>query len=256
MCWRPQHYRPWHPRRRGGGPRRPSVQTRERGLGCDASSGVGGQGSHKRGNQYNRGGPPRRRPYWRRYYSGPPRNHQDGDGEEQPNAEEVGQNSDQRSHRRGPQRSYRRFYRPRRSYNKLQGDQQVEIHVNVVEAREHAPAIVGDCIGTLPSISPADMRDLQKSDDFLQRVIWHRNLGRHPDMLERSGESKATLALLAMGQRIVEHDGVLYRHITTPDGIRREQLLLPSCLEETTLRGLHDGAGHQGVERTEALVRE
>ena len=75
-------------------------------------------------------------------------------------------------------------------------------------------------------------------------------------MLERSDESKAALALLAMGQRIVEHDGALYRHITTPGGIQREQLLLPSCLKETTLRGLHDEAGHQGVERTEALVRE
>ena len=131
-----------------------------------------------------------------------------------------------------------------------------EIHVNVMEAREHAPAIVGDSIGTLPSISPADMRELQKSDDVLQRVIWYRNRGRHPDPRERSEESKATLALLAMGQRIVEHDGVLYRHITTPDGIRREQLLLPSCLKDKILRGLHDEAGHQGVERTEALVRE
>ena len=42
-----------------------------------------------------------------------------------------------------------------------------EIRVNAVEAREQAPAIVGDSIGTLPSISPADMRDLQKSDDVL-----------------------------------------------------------------------------------------
>ena len=40
-----------------------------------------------------------------------------------------------------------------------------KIHVNVVEAREHAPAIVGDSIGTLPSISPANMRELQKSDN-------------------------------------------------------------------------------------------
>ena len=101
-----------------------------------------------------------------------------------------------------------------------------------MEAREQAPAIVGDSIGTLPSISLADMRELQKSDDVLQRVIWYRNRGRHLDMLERSDESKATLAFLAMGQRIVEHGGMLYRHIT-PDGIRREQLLLPSCLKET-----------------------
>ena len=69
-------------------------------------------------------------------------------------------------------------------------------------------------------------------------------------MRERSDEFKATLALLAMGQRIVEHDSMLYRHITTPDGIRHEQLLLSSCLKETTVRGLHDEAGHQGVERT------
>ena len=88
-----------------------------------------------------------------------------------------------------------------------------EIHVNVVEAREQAPAIVDDSIGTLPSISLADMRELQKTDDVLQRVIWYRHRGRHPDMRERSDESKATLALL--GQRIVEHDGVPYRHITT-----------------------------------------
>ena len=71
------------------------------------------------------------------------------------------------------------------------------------------------------------------SDDVMKRVIW-----------------------LAMGQRLIEHDGVLYRHITTPAGIQREQLLLPSCLHDKTLHGLHDEAGHQVVERTEALVRE
>ena len=93
-----------------------------------------------------------------------------------------------------------------------------EIRVNAVEAREQAPAIMSDSIGTVPSISPADTRELQKSDDVLQHIIWYRNRGRHPDIRERSDESKAALALLAMGQRIVEHDGVLYRHVTTPGG--------------------------------------
>ena len=96
--------------------------------------------------------------------------------------------------------------------------QPAEIRDNAVEAREQAPAIMSDSIGTVPSISPADTRELQKSDDVLQRVIWYRNRGRHPDIRERSDESKAALALLAMGQRIVEHDGVLYRHVTTPGG--------------------------------------
>ena len=85
---------------------RPSSQTREGGLSDDACSREGGHGSQRGGNQYNRGGPPRCRQYWRRYYSDSPRNHQDGDGEEQPNAEEVGQNNDQWSQRRRPQRFY------------------------------------------------------------------------------------------------------------------------------------------------------
>ena len=94
-----------------------------------------------------------------------------------------------------------------------------EIHVNVMEAREHAPAIVGDSIGTLPSISPADMRELQKSDDVLQRVIWYRNRGRHPDPRERSDESKARHDRharelpLAAGERVyLRKHGVLGRN--------------------------------------------
>ena len=94
-----------------------------------------------------------------------------------------------------------------------------EIHVNVVEAREHAPAIVGDSIGTLPSISPVDMRELQKSDDGLQRVIWYRHRGRHRDMRERSEKPKARHDRhahelpLAAGERVyLRKHGVLGRN--------------------------------------------
>ena len=38
-----RHYRPWHPRRSGGGPRRPSSQPREGGLRGDENSGEGGR---------------------------------------------------------------------------------------------------------------------------------------------------------------------------------------------------------------------
>ena len=94
-----------------------------------------------------------------------------------------------------------------------------EIHVNGMEAREHAPTIVGDSIGALPSISPADMRELQKSHDVLQRVIWYRNRGRYPDMRERSDESKARHGRharelpLAAGERVyLRKHGVLGRN--------------------------------------------
>ena len=128
--------------------------------------------------------------------------------------------------------------------------------VNVLEANGPDAVAEDEALGVLPSISRADMRTHQQNDDVLRRVIWFRRQGRRPDDKERPQESKATLALLAMGDKLVERDGVLHRRITTPAGLQRHQLLLPTILRERTLRGLHDEAGHQGCERTEALVRE
>ena len=34
-----------------------------------------------------------------------------------------------------------------------------------------------------------------------------------------------------------------------------DQLLLPRCLQDSVLESLHNKQGHQGVERTEKLVR-
>ena len=128
--------------------------------------------------------------------------------------------------------------------------------INVLEAGID-PDMVGDgATGTLPSISPADMRAHQEADETLRHVLRYHRLGRRPDATERRGEAKATLALLALGDKLIEREGVLYRRITTPAGIQRDQLLLPATLRERTLRGLHDEAGHQGIERTEAMVRE
>ena len=139
-----------HPRRRGGGPRRPPSQIKEGGQSSDESSGEGGQGSQRGGNQYNRGGPPRRRPYWRRYYSGPLYNHQDGDGKEQPNAEEVGQISDQRSQRRGPQRFCRRFYRSRHSDNKPQVVMRMDHPYNRATRSDISVSSTSSCSQTQP----------------------------------------------------------------------------------------------------------
>ena len=102
-----------------------------------------------------------------------------------------------------------------------------------------------EVLQALPTISPINLKKYQQDDDVLQQVIWFRNLGRRPDDNERRGEAKAKLALLALGHKLVERDGV-----------QVDQLLLPACLRERTLRGLHDEAGHQGSECTEALVRE
>ena len=77
----------------------------------------------------------------------------------------------------------------------------------------------------------------QEADEVLRHVLRYHILGRRPDAMERRGEAKATLALLAMGDKLIEREGVLYRRITKPAGIQRDQLLLPATLRERTLRG-------------------
>ena len=49
---------------------------------------------------------------------------------------------------------------------------------------------------------------------------------------------------------------MLYRRITGKDGQTRLCVLLPICLRNQVLHYLHDLAGHQAGERTEALLRE
>ena len=61
--------------------------------------------------------------------------------------------------------------------------------------------------------------------------------------------------LLRQWKNISKRDGVLYRTVATSMGDSIQQLLLPGCLKQTVLRALHDDAGHQGLERTESLVR-
>ena len=107
----------------------------------------------------------------------------------------------------------------------------------------------------LPSISSVDMIELQASDPTIARLTWYLNDGRKPDCAERVNETALTLTLLRQWKNIRKRDGVLYRTVTTSMGDSIQQLLLPGCLKQTLLRALHDDSGHQGLERTESLVR-
>ena len=109
--------------------------------------------------------------------------------------------------------------------------------------------------GTLPSIPPSQMSELQQKDPTIGRLRWFRALNRRPDRAERLAESTKTLTLLKQWDRIVEKDHVLFRRIVTTQGDTLDQLLLPECLQERVLKGVHDDAGHQGVERTDQLAR-
>lgn len=54
----------------------------------------------------------------------------------------------------------------------------------------------------------------------------------------------------------MEREDVLYRKTSRPDGGEEVlQLVLPESLQEEVLQQLHQGHGHQGIERTTELVR-
>lgn len=63
--------------------------------------------------------------------------------------------------------------------------------------------------------------------------------------------------MLRQWERVTKEEGVLYRCVSRPDGGEEgRQLVLPAKLKEEVLHQLHQGQGHQGVERTTDLVRQ
>lgn len=55
----------------------------------------------------------------------------------------------------------------------------------------------------------------------------------------------------------MEREGVLYGMIHPPGGSKDVfQILLPQCLREKVFQSVHDGHGHQGIDRTLQLIRD
>lgn len=110
------------------------------------------------------------------------------------------------------------------------------------------------CTTTLPSYQPKDLANLQCEDQILSRVRFFWDNGRIPTGAEIQKESRQTRKLLKGWDRLSEREGVLHRRITDKGNIVH-QLLLPGSLKATVLKSVHDDGGHQGVQRTTALVR-
>lgn len=112
-------------------------------------------------------------------------------------------------------------------------------------------------ITVLPERTSASILALQQTDPILSEVrpFWVRQ--QRPTYVERQGLSAAALGLLGQWKRLVEREGVLYRQIFRSDGAEETlQVLLPAALKEEVLIQAHQDHGHQGVERTLALLRE
>ncbi|XDV17974.1 hypothetical protein PO909_023762 [Leuciscus waleckii] len=125
--------------------------------------------------------------------------------------------------------------------------------VFVAESRPQATQAV---VSVLPGFE-GDMGACQQADPVIGQILklWRR--GVPPSPAERRQLSKAALVLLRQWDRLVDREGVLHRRVFRPDGGEEGfQLVLPITLRREVLAQVHQGHGHQGIDRTTELVRQ
>ncbi|KAJ8012559.1 hypothetical protein DPEC_G00044110 [Dallia pectoralis] len=112
-------------------------------------------------------------------------------------------------------------------------------------------------VSAFPTHSVVDLAALQEADPTISHFLFFWNRKRGPDQQERHTLSKPVLEMLRQWERMTKEEGVLYRCVSRSDGGEEgQQLVLPAKLKEEVLHQLHQGQGHQGVERTTVLVRQ
>lgn len=107
----------------------------------------------------------------------------------------------------------------------------------------------------LPGFIPADMAPLQEHDPVLSRVLYWL---KRPNQLTNSvirKEKKDVRKLLNQRNKLCFENYVLFKKCMDETG-EIKQILLPQVLKDKVLESVHDHAGHQGVERTLALLRK
>lgn len=111
-------------------------------------------------------------------------------------------------------------------------------------------------VTVFPNHAPANLHALQRADPVIQEILTYWKHQRQPTRVERRALSQPALILLSQWDRLVELGGLLYRQVFRPDGGGAiYQLLLPRTLVQEVLTQVHQENGHQGVERTLALLR-
>ena len=112
------------------------------------------------------------------------------------------------------------------------------------------PAASPQKLSTVPGLERPQAGLLLQQQDVTIAPILASWPGRPPP-----GDDRQLRTLLRQHHRLTLHDGVLYRQITDPVHGPLEQYVLPSVLRPDVLAAAHDQMGHQGLERTTALLR-
>lgn len=113
-----------------------------------------------------------------------------------------------------------------------------------------------DVSSTLPGYQRGDIIRMQAEDVGISTVMKFHEIDRRPTHRERQEIPKTAAAWLKQQHNVTSRNGLAYRCTKDVSGNQVLQLLVPECFQKEVLQGLHDNAGHQGGERTEALIRE
>lgn len=109
---------------------------------------------------------------------------------------------------------------------------------------------------TLPGYSKDELLQFQSTDPTLKSFQHFWDQKTKPTYQQRKGLSKLVISLLRQWPRVREVDGLLYRVIDDGHVGECKQLILPAYLKEVVLQSVHDQMGHQGIERTQNLLRQ
>ena len=130
-----------------------------------------------------------------------------------------------------------------------------QVEVNRVRVRQVTATEV-TAAPTIPGYSPSELEKLQQRDPLIAQFSKMWRYGTRPKSLQLRHASNAIRALVRRWDRVVVKDGVLYVRSHDPVEGDFHQLLLPTELQPTILDALHNQAGHQGRDRTIALLRK
>ena len=109
---------------------------------------------------------------------------------------------------------------------------------------------------SLPTVSAQEIKDMQQKDSYISPILPYLERIQKPPLNFRVKQPKLTQLLVRQWDRLVNKEGVVYRHVKDPELGPLQQLVLPQRLKESILKGYHDEQGHQGVERTTLLIRK
>ena len=113
-----------------------------------------------------------------------------------------------------------------------------------------------NAVSTFEHITPKQMAEEQQKDPTLKLVYQLVTAGEKPKTLAIAKiKSKAVRKYLLQFNRLTLKKGVLHRLYIHND-VEFHQMVLPIKYQAQVLHLLHDGQGHQGIERTIALCRE